>query len=464
MSDERILILEMLKDGKITVEEAERLLQKLDSTPDESESSEKSESDSGKKPPKDPWQDMSDVLEKLGSEMEHFGRDFGKVIEDNFGPRWSKKMEHVAENFGTTMKKLSQDFGSVASEAAKQFFTTMGIDVDININRDGGAIEASDTWNWEEVLDSLTTLEIQNLKGDISISGSDDDTVRVSVEKVARAESVEAAEEKLTKIEIVPSFENGILKLISRLEQGYSRKSFTLNYSIVVPHHTALNIELIKGDIGVNSLQGDQKLSIQKGDITVSQSSGLMHYQVSKGDVATSNTTGDCAMQIAKGDCSMKVHTGNASLNVMKGDCFLTQLSGDIRCQVAMGDISVREHQGKAAMVTAKGDIQYVADDTDEIELTANHGDQAVLFSPKEEGNYSFIAHHGDVSLKLVGEPQGNYTIHVINGDIESNFLDLPEITPTSSFTRSIGESTASIKVNLTHGDLEILSEEEREN
>lgn len=99
MSDERIMILRMLKEGKITEEEAAKLLDVLDNTSNLNESMDK------KSPSNENnnWEeDFETKIDKLGTKLEKKFDKFG----ENFGEKIGKMSENFSEGAGSLTDKV----------------------------------------------------------------------------------------------------------------------------------------------------------------------------------------------------------------------------------------------------------------------------------------------------------------------------------------------------------------------
>ncbi|MBN2383486.1 DUF4097 family beta strand repeat protein [bacterium] len=460
MSEEKLLILQMLKEGKITVEEAEKLLASIGESRDTSDQAHSGGSDTKdgeKKGGGDPWEELGQVWERFGSEMEQFWSNFGESLQSHIGQKWAKKMENWAEHFGDSLKTMSRDWGDLAGEAARQFFHTVGVDPEIVISVHDDRVKVEDTWHWESESDDLKGLHLKNFRGAVVVQGTDSDRVVLDVHKEVRAANEEKGRELLAAVEVKPEIRAGILHIVPVSAENSPEsllRAVSLQFDLKVPRQLNLNLNQLKGDFSVEHIIGENVLICQRGDIAVRDCQGPFKIHATKGDISLSETEGQLGIQLTKGDISLVNHRGDCTLNMIKGDCDITELIGQFNCRTTLGDVSIRNYQGEASITSVKGDISLESSQTAKLDLVTNRGDQTVSMHPEEGGQYSFTVHNGDLKFSLEGEPSVECDIQVINGDIDSDLVEIPKGRPPYTIKKVIGDGAANMKIALMKGDL----------
>ncbi|KAB3537851.1 DUF4097 domain-containing protein [Alkaliphilus pronyensis] len=170
MSDEKLMILKLLEEGKISKEEALKLLQALESDSDESTANYSYTSNNKGKKHKKIHIHLDDDLE--GS-FENFGEkmdDFGRRMED-FGERFGEKMSHL----GVRLAEKSMGFAEKILD-----FVEENIDVDSLSKYDSN----SNYEKYEEVYnveapDNFSFLNFMAKNGKIYLSSWEEDTISV---------------------------------------------------------------------------------------------------------------------------------------------------------------------------------------------------------------------------------------------------------------------------------------------
>lgn len=463
MSEERMIILEMLKEGKISVEEAEKLLSAIGEDKDTgSFKKETSAHTESKKAKTDPWSELGEVWEKFGSDMEQFWSSFGETLHANIGQKWAKKMENWAENFRDSLKHASHDWSNLAGEAARQFFDSVGVEPDVIIHFDSGKEKIEDDWHWEQKCEDLETLVVNNIKGSIAIEGTDDNEVSIEAHKVVKATTKEKGETILSSIVVDPEFKDGILTIIPISQDNdriHAHHYVRIDFSIKVPKSVNLMLNQIKGSVYSENITGDIKCSVKRGDIALRDVHGSQQLHTIKGDVSIAQSSGAVASQITKGDCSIKEHEGDCVINIMKGDFSATDLRGDVKSRTSLGDVAIKEYEGNATIATSKGDIAFQTRNSQKLDFITNHGDQSVTLSPLKDGSYSFVLHYGDLDLNLDGELSAEFNAQIMHGDIDSNILEAGSDRPPHSLKKTVGNGEAKVKITMMKGDLSLNAE-----
>lgn len=145
VSEERLMVLTMLQEGKISSDEASKLLKALEELEMEEELEREEELYNFNKPKRDYNTDdekytdfihddklkeankskekmIADKIEKLGKKaekMERFGDNFGEKMDD-IGENFGEKMENWGENFGEKMGNWGENFGEKMGKVGEE--------------------------------------------------------------------------------------------------------------------------------------------------------------------------------------------------------------------------------------------------------------------------------------------------------------------------------------------------------
>lgn len=205
-----------------------------------------------------------------------------------------------------------------------------------------------------------------------------------------------------------------------------------------------------KGDVAVKGGDGELRVQTGKGDIAVSRRQGLLLANTGKGDVAVAGGAGPariqtgfgdvtltdwlvrdngeegCRIQIGAGDCRVR-HVGGSRLVIQagRGGCMLSQLEVTrLRVETAKGDVQAAGDPGVGAwqITTAKGDIalQVPAGAAVRIEAATRRG---AIYSDLPQvkvgrpGPASMVG--GGRSISVSGEePRADIRLETVLGDI----------------------------------------------
>jgi hypothetical protein len=114
-------------------------------------------------------------------------------------------------------------------------------------------------------------LEVENLSGDIEVTGVAGDEAKITAIKRAYATSEATARAALKAMEIDVVERGGLVSVSSEPTRGRSG-SVDVDYTITVPAGTALALESHSGDLTVSRMTGDIHLEGLSGDILVRES------------------------------------------------------------------------------------------------------------------------------------------------------------------------------------------------
>lgn len=126
MSEEKLMILKLLEEGKISHEQAEMLLDALDDKESEqfNKESQKSSHSKNYRSNKSFEEDLEKKMENLGKRMEALGQELEERFEDfgeNFGKRMGQLGNEIADKSVTFAEKLVGVIGSIVENSSFQF-------------------------------------------------------------------------------------------------------------------------------------------------------------------------------------------------------------------------------------------------------------------------------------------------------------------------------------------------------
>jgi DUF4097 and DUF4098 domain-containing protein YvlB len=294
MGDEKIMILKMLKDEKISVEEAEALLDAL-------QESEKTNQES-----------KSAIIERVkhregGKKSRGFKLDIDFEDLEGIG-------EKIKETFGEVGKTLKEAFKDFDGDFFAHF----------------GSERASKTWNGDFSLEGVEKLLVENKWGDVTITGESRDSLGVEAKISAWADSDERAEEILEGIEIV--LEDS--KLHAR---GIAKSRIRIDYEILLPEDLFCEVHNNSGDVEIEHLSNGARVHTLSGDIQLEDLGTDLEIHSASGDISLDECRGKVQVRTASGDISVN----------------LTEVEG-IQIESASGDISLELPSHIEATISAK--------------------------------------------------------------------------------------------------------------
>jgi DUF4097 and DUF4098 domain-containing protein YvlB len=326
--------------------------------------------------------------------------------------------------------------------------------------------------NDQQVLNSQipanSSIDIENPRGDVSITAGDGSNVEVQAHEVAFADS-DAGAKKIFDAEAAQVKVSGNAVLIKSEGNNTGR----VNLTVTVPKTAKVTVNAAKGDVTAAGLGAGINLSSTNGDTHLNSIAGsvLVHFSNGRHDFSAHQIAGDLS---ADGDCNDftlseikgrvstrgdiygEVHvenvTGPLSIHTSRTDVQIAELPGDLTFD--SDNLHVNESKGLVRVVTHSKDV----------DLSQIYGDSYVenrdaRISVEPAGPFSVEAKDskGDVEVTLPPNASGSVNVHTHNGDIVSDY-PLPNSpegeNKTAAFT--IGSGSSKIVLSSDNGDVRI--------
>jgi DUF4097 and DUF4098 domain-containing protein YvlB len=311
------------------------------------------------------------------------------------------------------------------------------------------------------------TIEIQNPRGDVSITSTDGSSVEVQAHEVAYAGSDSEAK-KVFDSEAAHVSVSGNAVLV----KSESNNSGRLNLTISVPKSAKVTVDSGRGDVTAAGLGGGINVSAAHGDIHLNSIEGSVQVHFSNGrhDFSAHDVGGDVT---ADGDCNdltLSEIKGKITQNgEILGDVHIESAAGPIHLHTSVTELQVADLPGDLTLnsddlrvTEAKGQVRVTTHSKD-IDLSEIYGDTYVedrdgRIAIAPAGNFAIDARNnkGDVEVTLPPNASASVSLHTRNGDIVSDY-PVPSMdgeNKTAAFT--IGSGGAKISLTTDNGDLHI--------
>ncbi len=296
MNEERLMILKMLEQGKISSEEATKLLDSLKNKESSySRFSNNNESQSAEKT------NFEALAKDVGKKLDIFARDFE--------PKFQKFTQSFAEKTVEVAERISKNISS--SDMFNKSETTTAASTPTTL-KDEGKFEVR--VNESEV----NELSLSSLNGDLLIKGYNGDKITLKVFYKAKN----------------PTIEMDLLKLGNKFYLNYDEANFT-NVSIdaVVPSSlfSSIQFNAINGKLSADNLKGTNiSLFATNSEVTAKDiQSEKLRIESSSGKINLNNIiSSDCEIEVYSGSIdafnidakNMKLGALNGSINIITSD------------------------------------------------------------------------------------------------------------------------------------------------
>lgn len=259
ISEERMMILKMLQEGRINSDEAAKLLEALDAKQDSGNRG--GHRYEGHRPPKPPRHNYYDEVAKVRERISEWRRDLSKNYNQNDFDKMVDELSEKAEKFGKTV-------ATAAFGAADKVVDFIGSIIDTGaFNIFGSCATVEKTFEAEAA--EGTNLELQATNGPITVKKHNDNKVVIKAKIRTSQENAENT--------IVFLNENGTVSLKLAKPDTFN---LSVSYDVFVPavKFNKLNLETKNGKIVVEDTLSEEFASITRNgaiDLTGVNSSKL---------------------------------------------------------------------------------------------------------------------------------------------------------------------------------------------
>jgi hypothetical protein len=337
MNEEREMVLRMLKEGKISVEEADALLQALTE---------------------------ETAAQPAAAEQPQPGQaptDFGGPEIPDLGTELRKIFHELRQSIpGEVLRELQR-----AKPWTSSFkYVIRGL---------SGLEEGHADVSGSERMEPGDVLEVRNAWGDVRLSGSAGPELRMRARIRVWAPTREEAQRLAETLRVGPHREGSRVVVGAPMVMEARRR---IDLELDVPAGVDVALDVAKGDIRAEGLRGGASIQVARGDVQVAGQHGRLDLSVASGDIAFRDVEGDVQLDVKSGDVSGtnargKVNgrilngdvsvkaAGALSLDILNGDVSLTDIDGDIDVEAKNGDLGISGAQGRTIRArTLSGDIQ----------------------------------------------------------------------------------------------------------
>jgi DUF4097 and DUF4098 domain-containing protein YvlB len=311
------------------------------------------------------------------------------------------------------------------------------------------------------------TVDIENPRGDISVSAGDGSTVEVQAHQVAFASSDNDAK-KIFDSEAAQVTVSGSAVLVKSEGNSNGR----INLTVTVPKSARVTVNSGKGDVIAAGLGAGIGVTASNGDVHLSAIAGSVqaHLSNQKHDFSAHQIDGDLSADGDLNDLTLSEVKGKVNQNgEILGDVHLESVSGPIHLHTSVTDLQIAALPGDLTLDSddlrvneAKGQVR-VETHSKDVDLSEISGDTYVenrdgRITVEPAGNYGVEAKNGKGDVEVTLPPNASATVNgrTRNGDIVTEF-ELPISGDESKTVNGkIGSGSAKIVLSAENGDVRI--------
>lgn len=311
------------------------------------------------------------------------------------------------------------------------------------------------------------SIELDNPRGDVSITAADQPNISVQAHEVAYASSDSDAKKIFDDVAAHLTVSGSTVLIKSE-----SNSKGKVDLTITVPKSSHVSINSGWGDVTAAGLGAGVYVSA-RGDIHVSSISGPVQARFVNGrhdTFAAHDIQGDLTLEGDVNDLTLSEIKGSVTQNgSIFGDVHLEVISGAVHLHTSVTTVDLVSLPGDMTLdsdnlrvTQAKGPVRVVTHSKD-VDLSQVDGDSYVedrngTIAVETTGSFGIEARNekGDVEITLPSDVSADVTGHAHNGDIVTDFGLNVSGDEDKSVTGRIGSGKARIALNTNNGDLRI--------
>lgn len=310
-------------------------------------------------------------------------------------------------------------------------------------------------------------IDIQNPRGDISVTAGDGTNVEVQAHEVAFA-TTDADAKKIFDSEAAKVTVSGNTVLV----KSEGNNSGRVNLAITIPKTVQVTVNSGHGDVTMAGLGTGATITSRHGDVHLSAIEGPVqaHFSSDRGDFSAHQLGGDLTADGNFNDVTCSDIKGKVTLNgEMFGDVHLEDIASPVHLHTSVTEVDLAALPGDMTLdsdnlrvTQAKGQLR-VTTHAKDVNLNQIAGDIYVSnsrgqISIEPAGNFNIEAKNGKGDVEITLPPNASATVdgRTHNGDIVTDF----ELSVTGDEGKTvsgrIGSGQAKISLSADVGDLRI--------
>jgi len=412
MDEEREMVLRMLKEGKISVEEADALLQEL--------------ADQSKEAP------ATEGGREEGRAAPSLGEDLRVELRSVF----KELMESIPKDVMHEIRRTREVFRPTFIEVMRGL---------------RGLMEGRAETTAEEAMRPGETLDLRNAWGDVRISAGDEGPMRLRAVKRVWSLTAEEAQREAEALPIEVRRDGS--SVVVHVPRPAGRRA-RVDFEITVPKGVVARIDVAKGDLSLDGVAGAE-LHVARGDVRIAGLEGPLRADLVSGDLEIRRVVGDVRLDIKSGDVAASDIRGRVEGRIINGDVAI-QESGGAGLDLINGDVDLRRVRGPVAVTTKSGDVELVQSRSTDVKVHALSGDVEIDLEELVEGSVVAETISGDITLAVPADSRATIDASTRSGSISAGLPLTEQTTGFRSLRGVLNGPGATVRLQATSGDVAV--------
>jgi DUF4097 and DUF4098 domain-containing protein YvlB len=369
-TEERMAILKMLSEDKISVDEAEKLLKAVgeESSAGTGEKRRERRDRSRREHPKN--RELGDLMEEIGEEVRKAVKsvqasEIGRVVS-----------QEVNRAVGSLQR---MDVGGMVGDIVE------GVKDAVSETVEGaGARNAVEEMEWNLDGAGLARIEAETTSGQIKLAGTDGDKVSVRAYKKVKARTEEDAREFIKEVEVNAVREGDVIRVTNEHPKPIGGVNVEVGYVIECPRRVDVGLRLVNGNVHCRGIEGAVQAQSTNGNVRVAECKGRIEARTRNGNTSASldELLQEGTFTTSNGNVGVELRVGRAPLTA-------TTTNGNVKLELPT------DFSGKLDAKTTNGQVR------SDIELTSVEEKKGNLLVGQ-------LGEGGEVEVRL----------HALNGNV----------------------------------------------
>ena len=415
VKEERMKILEMLQDGKITAEEAMKLLEALGDAAEEPQRQTRRRQrqrnrQGGAGIQEEVQERVREARETLRASMPKVKNAVREAMPD-VGNIIQEAMQTASDAFSEWTEKSDRQ---TPKKAVRQLVETIQASDRLSIATPKGHV-ASEIWDRDEV----------QVEATISVWGTEEPAVNAFAEQI----DIHIQRES-DGVQIRPR--------VPKRERDDPVRSVRIDFALRHPKKVDLAVRAAHGNITLPEIDGAATLNNHRGKTIFEGASGNVRIKQHRGDIALQRAGGDLSLDAHRSEMRVGTATGSVTVHAHHGTLAIDHVGGEFLAENRRGSIKAARVDGRAVVKNRRGDIAlrnvgsevavengrgatHLENIAGPISLRADRGDIAI---ENPEAGVAIQSRGGRIAVRAHKPIAGDYAIQNKQGAIE---LAIPE-------------------------------------
>ena len=269
-------------------------------------------------------------------------------------------------------------------------------------------------------------LKVSTAGGNISVSTSHDNVVKIVAKEHIRASSEAEADDVLSKLDLKMEQSGGEVEASARYDTGFGLHfgnwpPVQVDFIVSIPQDASVELKTSGGNVTVDDLDGTANIHTSGGDIKLAVIGGEIDASTSGGNVILEDGKAKVRLETSGGNISVKHIGGTADLHTSGGDIKIDSAEGSVDAETSGGDVKAGFTgglKGDCSLSTSGGQVKAAVSKGAAFHLDASTSGGEVDAS----GLTITIEHGGSGKSSLSGNVNGggpDLKLHSSGGDIE---------------------------------------------